>query len=402
MSETFHGMVGSSSAMRRVYKSIRNVSPLDVPVLILGESGSGKELVARAIHNESARRSGPFHAVNAGVLSPDLVASELFGHEKGAFTGATTATKGYFESADGGTLFLDEISTMPLETQIDLLRVIETQTYTRVGSTSEITTNVRILAAANVDLLRHIRAKTFRPDLYYRLSVFPLSLPPLRKRRRDIPVLAEYFRQRFVSEFKRPIVGFEPGALRRLRAYDWPGNVRELSNVIVRLVIAANDEMITEEEVIEAFGQAAFGQAAFEPAVADRRAAERREPREADGVYAVRPATTGRVEPAQAKQPQQPVGASGGHTAVAREPDAHGIGEPSAGATVDDRAEPAPEAVDDNDATGIAAGRTITDVERDLIVATLEQTRGNRTKAAKLLGISRKSLYNKIRSYSLE
>ncbi|TVQ25733.1 MAG: sigma-54-dependent Fis family transcriptional regulator [Spirochaetaceae bacterium] len=346
MSEAFHGMVGSSPAMRRVYKSIRSVSPLDVPVLILGESGSGKELVARAIHNESPRRSGPFHAVNAGVLTPELVASELFGHEKGAFTGATTAKKGYFESADGGTLFLDEISTMRLETQIDLLRVIETQTFTRVGGTAPISSNVRILAAANVDLRRHIRANTFRPDLYYRLSVFPLALPPLRKRRRDIPVLAEYFRQRFVAEFNRPVVGFDQGALRRLRAYDWPGNVRELSNVIIRLVIAARDQMITEAEVIDALHHTAL-----DPALPTAAAIHEPEQREATG---------------------------------------------------DTLAEPAPAVVDGNDTVGITAGRTITDVERDLIVATLEQTRGNRTSAAKLLGISRKSLYNKIRSYGLE
>ncbi len=342
--------------MRRVYKSIRNVSPLDVPVLILGESGSGKELVARAIHNESPRRSGPFHAVNAGVLTPELVASELFGHAKGAFTGATTSKKGYFESADGGTLFLDEISTMRLETQIDLLRVIETQTFTRVGGTAPIRSNVRILAAANVDLRRHIRANTFRPDLYYRLSVFPLALPPLRKRRKDIPVLAEYFRQRFVAEFNRPVVGFDQGALRRLRAYDWPGNVRELSNVVIRLVIAARDQMVTESEVIDALHHTAL-------------------------------------------DPQTQTAGT-----VASDPDAlaESVYDDARGDTPMRPASPESPEVDGSDAAGITAGRTIIDVERDLIVATLEQTRGNRTKAAKLLGISRKSLYNKIRSYGLE
>jgi len=274
-------MVGNSRAMSKVYKRIRNVSPFDIPILIIGESGSGKELVARAIHNESSRRSGPFHAVNTGALTAELIASELFGHEKGAFTGATTAKKGFFEIASGGTLFLDEIGTMGHDTQVNLLRIIENQTFTRVGGTTPIRSDVRILAATNDDLRKQVRSNRFRRDLYYRLSVFPLTLPPLRKRRDDIPVLVEFFREQYTAQFDRPVRGFEPGAMKQLRSYGWPGNVRELSNMLIRLVVGATRDMITETEVVEALYQTAMQTAARGRCgrrLTDRRRALRRRP----------------------------------------------------------------------------------------------------------------------------
>ena len=333
-------MVGSSSAMSKVYKRIRSISTFNIPILIIGESGSGKELVARAIHNESARRSGPFHAVNTGALTPELIGSELFGHEKGAFTGATAAKQGFFEIANGGTLFLDEIGTMSADTQVNLLRIIESQTFTRVGGTTPIQSDVRLLAATNIDLRARVRSNEFRRDLYYRLSVFPLALPPLRKRRDDIPVLAEYFRERFTAEFERSVRGFDKGAIKQLRSYGWPGNVRELSSVIIRLVVGAGGEIITEAEVVEALYQTAM------QVVDDLQGEERSE---ADALP---------------ESDTQPTG---------------------------DPAEPT-----------IHAGLTIEDVERKLIEATLREAHGNRTKAARLLGISRKSLYNKIKSYELD
>jgi DNA-binding NtrC family response regulator len=364
---TFHGMVGSSKAMNKVYTRIRSVSPFDIPILIIGESGSGKELVARAIHNESARRSGPFHAVNTGALTPELIASELFGHEKGAFTGATAAKKGFFEIANGGTLFLDEIGTMSPDTQVNLLRIIETQAFTRVGGTTPIRSNVRILAATNIDLRSRVRSNGFRRDLYYRLSVFPLTLPPLRKRREDIAVLAEYFRERCTAEFARPIRGFEPGAMKQLRSYGWPGNVRELSNVLIRLVVGAAGEMITEAEVVEALYQTALQ--IPEPAAAERGVDEERAP-------------TG-TEHARLHEASEPPGE-----------------QPADGWTASER-HIGDDGDSDEDST-IQAGRTIEDVERQLIEATLREAHGNRTKAAKLLGISRKSLYNKIKSYDID
>ena len=367
----FHGMVGDSVAMNKVYKRIRNVSPFDIPILIIGESGSGKELVARAIHNESARRSGPFHAVNTGALTPELIASELFGHEKGAFTGATAAKKGFFEIADGGTLFLDEIGTMGTDTQVNLLRIIETSTFTRVGGTTPIRSNVRILAATNIDLRAKVRENGFRRDLYYRLSVFPLSLPPLRKRRDDIAMLAEFFREQYTAQFGRPVRGFEPKAMKQLRSYGWPGNVRELSNMIIRLVVGASADMITEAEVVEALYQTAMQVPEEAPAgESDPLALET-----GDLSAATAPADDARGAPAAVAAPPAV------ETAVAGEQ---------------------PPFSDDEAETSIQAGRTIEDVERQLIEATLREARGNRTKAAKLLGISRKSLYNKIKSYDIE
>ncbi|MFW5737330.1 MAG: sigma-54 interaction domain-containing protein [Spirochaetota bacterium] len=364
----FHGMVGESTAMSKVYKRIRNVSPFDIPILIIGESGSGKELVARAIHNESARRSGPFHAVNTGALTPELIASELFGHEKGAFTGATSARKGFFEIADGGTLFLDEIGTMGADTQVNLLRIIETASFTRVGGTTPIRSNVRILAATNIDLRAKVRANAFRRDLYYRLSVFPLMLPPLRKRRGDIPVLAEFFREQYTAQFDRPVRGFEPKAMKQLRSYGWPGNVRELSNMVIRLVVGATSELIREADVVEALYQTAMQLPEDAPEG------------EGDPLALV---TAG--DPAPQNAP------SGVATASAETPP-----EPE---PVSHREPPEAELEDE---PAIQAGRTIEDVERQLIEATLREARGNRTKAAKLLGISRKSLYNKIKSYGIE
>ena len=377
----FHGMVGTSRAMYKIYKRIRNVSAFDIPILIIGESGSGKELVARAIHHESQRRSGPFHAVNTGALAPELIASELFGHEKGAFTGATAPKKGFFEIADGGTLFLDEIGTMGADTQVSLLRVIETQTFTRVGGTTPIQSNVRILAATNADLKACVRSSSFRSDLYYRLSVFPLSIPPLRKRREDIPILAEYYRERLTAKFNRPIRGFEAGAIKQLRSYGWPGNVRELSNVITWLLLSASGDMITESEVVEALYQAAiqspepddFGDdgefGADAPAGAAARA---RTPAEAFA------------------DADTDADAEAGTESVA-----------AAGATESQPAQRAPTPAEPGVHT-IHSGQTIEDVERELIVATLRDSSGNRTQAAKLLGISRKSLYNKIKSYNIE
>ncbi|MFW6312633.1 MAG: sigma-54 interaction domain-containing protein [Spirochaetota bacterium] len=359
-------MVGNSRAMSKVYKRIRNVSPFDIPILIIGESGSGKELVARAIHNESARRSGPFHAVNTGALTAELIASELFGHEKGAFTGATAAKKGFFEIANGGTLFLDEIGTMGHDTQVNLLRIIENQTFTRVGGTTPIHSNVRILAATNADLRKQVRSNDFRRDLYYRLSVFPLTLPPLRKRRDDIPVLVEFFREQYTAQFDRRVRGFEPGAMKQLRSYGWPGNVRELSNMLIRLVVGATREMITETEVVDALYQTAMQLPEAETSESD----------EDFSTAADRPSAAA-------------------DEGDAEDGDSERFRADAGGDPVDEPSEESPE-------SPVRAGQTIEAMERQLIEATIRESHGNRTKAAKLLGISRKSLYNKIKSYEID
>ncbi len=209
----------------------------DSTVLITGETGTGKELIARAIHRRSPRSSRPFVSVNCGAIPPSLITSELFGHERGAFTGAVQRHLGRFELADGGTIFLDEVGELPPETQIALLRVLQERTFERVGGGKPIPVDVRVIAATNRDLDRAMSDGSFRDDLYYRLSVFPLQVPPLRDRREDIPLLIEYLTQRYAAKMGKKITSVSRKTIDLLTAYDWPGNVRELQNVIQRAVI---------------------------------------------------------------------------------------------------------------------------------------------------------------------
>ncbi|HET6324436.1 MAG TPA: sigma 54-interacting transcriptional regulator [Planctomycetaceae bacterium] len=236
----FEEIVGQSVPLLHVLENVRRVAPTDASVLISGETGTGKELIARAIHSNSKRRDRPLIKVNCAALPTGLVESELFGHEKGAFTGAIARRIGRFELADGGTIFLDEIGEIPLEVQVKLLRVLQEREFDRVGGgKSPISVDVRVIAATNRDLLSAVRAKTFREDLYYRLNVFPLRLPPLRERKSDIPLLAHFLVKKFATSIGKSIERISAEALARLDAYDWPGNVRELENVIERAVILA-------------------------------------------------------------------------------------------------------------------------------------------------------------------
>lgn len=232
----FPNMVGESRVMRGFFSQILKVAKTDSTVLLLGDSGTGKELAARSIHDKSARSSGPFVAVNCAAIPTGLLESELFGHEKGAFTGAAARKKGKFEQAAGGTLFLDEIGDMPTETQAKILRALETRQIERLGGTGAVATDVRVVAATHRDLPAMIGQGAFREDLYHRLNVFPVRLPPLRERREDIPLLAE----RFVESL-RPGAVLSLEALQRLLAYDWPGNVRELKNTLERALVLAGE-----------------------------------------------------------------------------------------------------------------------------------------------------------------
>ena len=238
----FHNIVGKSEQIQRVFDMITQVGPSRSTILITGESGTGKELVAKALHNCSPRANRPFIAVNSGSIPSDLLESELFGHVKGAFTGATATKKGLFEIADQGTIFLDEIGTIPLETQAKLLRVIQEREFRRVGGIDPIKVDVRIIAATNIDLKKAVEERNFRDDLYYRLNVITLHLPPLRERREDIPLLIDHFIGRFCAENQRPACRFDSEAMRVLVEYDWPGNVRELENVTERAVVLAPPE----------------------------------------------------------------------------------------------------------------------------------------------------------------
>ena len=314
----FGQLWGRSAPMQRVYDQIARVAPTVVNVLLVGESGTGKEVVAQTIHELSRRRTQPFLAVNCGAISPQLIESELFGHEKGSFTGAMRQHRGFFERAHGGTLFLDEITEMPLDLQVKLLRVLETGTFGRVGSDEVFETDVRIVAATNRQPLEAVHQGKLREDLYYRLNVFQILLPPLRERLEDIELLAPHFLQHISAAEGTP-KRFAPTAIDRLKQYHWPGNVRELRNVVQRASIMADGTTIEQVQLPDEGGTAAARRASSAP------------------------------------------------------------GEPPA--------------------LRVRVGASIAEVERQLIFATLEHCGGVKERTADVLGISLKTLYNRLREY---
>lgn len=242
-------IVGNCRALKEVLSQIRQVADTDATVLIHGESGTGKELIARAIHDLSQHSSGPFVAVNLGALPETLLESELFGHEQGAFTGASRQKPGCFERASGGTLFLDEITEMSAKSQVDLLRVLETGQYCRIGGEAVLHSDARIVSATNRDMKQLVDNKSFREDLYYRLNIVPIEVPPLRQRRDDIPLLVDHFLTHFCARHRRGKKSIQTDALSALAAADWPGNVRQLRNVIERLVVTVSDDCITAADL---------------------------------------------------------------------------------------------------------------------------------------------------------
>jgi two-component system response regulator HydG len=242
-------IIGRSPAMVKLLDTVSQVAPSEATVLISGESGTGKELIAAAVHFNSSRRDGPFVQLNCAAITETLLESELFGHEKGAFTGAERRREGRFHQADGGSLFLDEVSEMPLAMQVKLLRVLQEREFTRVGGNAAVRVDVRLMAATNRHLPDLITAGKFREDLYYRLNVVGLSVPPLRARREDIPLLAQHFLDTFAQRNRKPIKGFTPQAMDRLIRYRWPGNVRELMNAVERAVVLARSDYLPAEDV---------------------------------------------------------------------------------------------------------------------------------------------------------
>jgi formate hydrogenlyase transcriptional activator len=244
----FEEIVGASPALRAVLSRVSKVAPTDSTVLLTGETGTGKELIARAIHKRSRRSSRAFVSVNCAAIPSSLIASELFGHEKGAFTGATQRRLGRFELAEEGTLFLDEVGELPAETQITLLRVLQEREFERVGGNQPIQANVRVIAATNRDLEAAIAVGTFRGDLFYRLNVFPIEIPPLRERREDIPLLVEYFIGHFARKAGKSFRGINKKTLDLLLSYPWPGNIRELQNVVERSVIVCETDNFSVDE----------------------------------------------------------------------------------------------------------------------------------------------------------
>jgi DNA-binding NtrC family response regulator len=334
----FGPLWGQSAPMQRIYEQISRVAVTGVTVFITGESGSGKEVVAQSVHELSRRRKRPFLAVNCGAISPNLIESEIFGHEKGSFTGAERQHLGFFERAHGGTLFLDEITEMPLELQVKLLRVLETGRFMRVGSTVSQEADVRIIAATNRPPLQAVAEGRLREDLLYRLNVFPIELPPLRERLSDLPLLARHFLKGIAEQEGRPC-SFSPGALDRLAAYGWPGNVRELRNVVQRAYVMAEGEVIDERW----------------------------------------------LPPPSAQRPPAEVAAATSATAAPPQP-------PDAGQ--DTTAAWPPERVT------VPIGTSLAQAERVLVLATLRHHHHHKERTAAVLGISLKTLFNRLKAYA--
>ncbi len=349
-------LIGRSAPARALLELVHRVAPTDATVLLGGESGAGKEMVARAIHRGSRRAAGPCVAVNCAALTETLIESELFGHEKGAFTGATDKKIGRFEAADKGTLFLDEIGEMPLALQTKLLRVLEERRFERVGGTRAVAVDVRLIAATNRDLPDLARRGLFREDLYYRLSVIHAIVPPLRERADDIPLLAEHFLTRMRQQVGRRVRGFRPEAMAALVAHAWPGNVRELRNAIERAVVLGRSEYIEEADL--------------PPNLIARAPSRRSAPTPPLGSMAISAAPI--ALPAQSL-PSLPV-------------------PPLSSPSITVPAEAAPEP---------PAARSLRDLERDGIVAALNATGGNKAQAAAILEIDRSTLYKKLKEYGI-
>src|SRR5277367_4674471 len=349
-------LVGRSPAMQEIYRVLARLMQTDLTVMISGESGTGKELVARALHDYGKRKTGPFVAINMAAIPRDLIESELFGHEKGAFTGANARSIGRFEQAEGGTLFLDEIGDMPMEAQTRLLRVLQQGEYTTVGGRTPIKTNVRIIAATNKDLRYSIQQGLFREDLFFRLNVVPLRLPPLRERTEDIPDLVRHFFQRGVAE-GLSAKSLDHAALDRLKRYPWPGNIRELENLARRLAALYPQEVITESLIDAELSFAAPMRSL---------------------------ASTNGPEPA----------------APAREPAASVAGEHFTEGLERHVADLFRSFGDSLPPVGLYH-RLLRELEAPLLAATLSATRGNQIKAAEILGLNRNTLRKKIRDLDL-
>lgn len=366
---------GRSEPIAEVLSQIEKVARTSVSVFIVGESGTGKELVAESVHRASRRRNGPFEAINCGAISAQLIESELFGHEKGSFTGAIRQHKGFFERASGGTLFLDEITEMSLDLQVKLLRVLETGTFSRVGSDTLLRSDVRIIAATNRDPFKAIGEGKLREDLYYRLNVFQILLPPLRERLEDIPDLALHFMASFGEQEGRRVPMFDDDALVAIQGYHWPGNVRELRNFLHRAAILVEHDRIRAAD-LPPFVSGGVGAGRRPGAISRDPGAQPRSPGEADGADL------------KATSPGPATGPAG--SAVAMPP---GPGREGQGREVQGRDSAAAPKVE------VPVGTTIADMERALILATLAYCQGAKERTADLLGISLKTLYNRLRSY---
>jgi len=408
------GIVGETDAIYQVLERVVQIAPVQSTVLVTGESGTGKELVARGIHALSPRRHKPFIAVNVAALSETLLESELFGHEKGAFTGAIDSRRGLFELADGGTIFLDEIGEMPLATQTKLLRVLEQREFHRVGGEKAIRVDVRIIAATNQDLRQLVAIGEFRRDLYFRLNVLGIELPPLRERRDDIPLLVEAFVREVSQRHDRAFPGISPEAMEILRSYAWPGNIRELRNLVESMVVLAPGRAIRPEDIPDDIRRGKGTSLLPVPVTkADREkgvAASLRPELE----FVFRTLVELRVDMDELRQEfeayrsgatelgARPVVGRVGPGELPRQEIQIGAYPPPEPEETYEEVHVAPAREPDERVVVFEPGMTMEDLEREAIRAALAEVRGNRRKAADLLGIGERTLYRKISKYGLE
>jgi DNA-binding NtrC family response regulator len=392
------GIVGETEQMEEVLERVVQIAPVSATVLVLGESGTGKELVARGLHALSPRRHRAFIAVNVAALPETLLESELFGHEKGAFTGAVATRKGFFELANAGTIFLDEIGEMPMATQTKLLRVLEERAFRRVGGEELIRVDVRVVAATNRDLREQVELGHFRRDLYHRLNVLRIELPPLRKRRPDVPRLIERFIRELSAEHERPFMGIDPEAVRLLTEYDWPGNVRELRNLVESMVVLAPGRVIRPEDIPPEVRFGRTGRSLMPvpvsrpaPAPALTNGASAQPAPEVEFIFRTLYDLRLNLEDLRRdfeefreRQGREVVAVPMGYPALSVAPTAE------------------PEPAEERGVVVFRPGMTMSDLEREAIVAALREARGNRRRAAEMLGIGERTMYRKLKEYQLE
>lgn len=366
-----HGIIGVSVAMQKIVEVVRQVAPTDITVLITGESGVGKEVIAKAIHAASNRSKKPLITVNSGAIPEGIIESELFGHERGSFTGASGERKGYFELADGGTIFLDEIGELPLSAQVKFLRILENGEFLRVGSSVPRRVNVRVIAATNKDLESEVRHNRFRSDLYFRLRSVNIYIPPLRQRVEDIPVLFHAFAQEFAQKNNIRFGGISDEAMEVLKAYPWPGNVRELRNVVESMLVLEGGRYLEADDVRkylkEPPGASTTGRNL--PAVTGKSVEQ------AERELILRALLEIKADIMELKSTQQQ------QTALLAS---------------------SVQQVTDPMAITPDSSLSLTDMERKLIIEALHRSKGNRRAAARALGISERTLYRKIKEYNLE
>lgn len=374
------GIVGNSPALREAVGRALMVAPIDLSVLVVGESGTGKEFFPKIIHQNSPRRHSTYIAVNCGAIPEGTIDSELFGHEKGAFTGAVAARKGYFEEADGGTIFLDEVAELPLTTQARLLRVLETGEFLRVGSSTVQRSNVRIVAATNVDMARAVAEGRFREDLYYRLSTVQINVPPLRDRGDDIMLLANMFAGDFAERYRMPRLDLSPGAALALTRYRWPGNVRQLKNVVEQLSLFSAGHTVDAEQLQPYLPGAVTAVASAPTAPSAPSGAYERERQMLLGMIMKLEAQVAQLTQRLDDLEPKPVAvAAPAHTALVPY---------TPPVTLTEETAPQPATLEEN--------------EREIIKRALERNDGRRKATAKELNISERTLYRKIREYNLE